>query len=68
MKDEYDFSAMKSRKNPYATKLKKPVSRLPGPRAIPDNDEAVQPNNEKTVDWSALKPGKTVRPNRVIEE
>jgi uncharacterized protein (DUF4415 family) len=26
MKDEYDFSAMKSRKNPYAAKLKKPVS------------------------------------------
>jgi len=26
MKDEYDFSQMKSRKNPYAAKLKKPVS------------------------------------------
>jgi uncharacterized protein (DUF4415 family) len=26
MKDEYDFSMMKSRKNPYATKLKKPVT------------------------------------------
>ena len=26
MKDEYDFSTMKSRKNPYAAKLKKPVS------------------------------------------
>jgi uncharacterized protein (DUF4415 family) len=26
MKAEYDFSKMKSRKNPYATKLKKPVS------------------------------------------
>ena len=26
MKSEYDFSKMKSRKNPYATKLKKPVT------------------------------------------
>jgi predicted DNA binding CopG/RHH family protein len=26
MKDEYDFSNMKSRRNPYAAKLKKPVS------------------------------------------
>ena len=26
MKDEYDFSTMKSRKNPYASKLKKPVT------------------------------------------
>ena len=26
MKDEYDFSKMKSRKNPYAAKLKKPVT------------------------------------------
>lgn len=26
MKAEYDFSTMKSRKNPYAAKLKKPVS------------------------------------------
>jgi uncharacterized protein (DUF4415 family) len=26
MKSEYDFSTMKSRKNPYAAKLKKPVS------------------------------------------
>ncbi|HBF08755.1 MAG: BrnA antitoxin family protein [Pseudomonadota bacterium] len=26
MKDEYDFSKMKSRKNPYASKLKKPVT------------------------------------------
>ena len=26
MKDEYDFSEMKSRKNPYASKLKKPVT------------------------------------------
>lgn len=26
MKDEYDFSQMKSRKNPYAQKLKKPVT------------------------------------------
>jgi len=26
MKDEYDLSAMKSRKNPYANKLKKPVT------------------------------------------
>jgi uncharacterized protein (DUF4415 family) len=26
MKDEYDFSTMKSRKNPYAQKLKKPVT------------------------------------------
>jgi len=26
MKDEYDFSTMKSRRNPYATKLKKPVT------------------------------------------
>jgi uncharacterized protein (DUF4415 family) len=26
MKKEYDFSAMKSRKNPYASKLKKPVT------------------------------------------
>lgn len=26
MKSEYDFSKMKSRKNPYAAKLKKPVS------------------------------------------
>jgi uncharacterized protein (DUF4415 family) len=26
MKAEYDFSKMKSRKNPYAAKLKKPVS------------------------------------------
>ncbi len=26
MKAEYDFSKMKSRKNPYATKLKKPVT------------------------------------------
>ncbi len=26
MKTEYDFSTMKSRKNPYASKLKKPVT------------------------------------------
>jgi uncharacterized protein (DUF4415 family) len=26
MKSEYDFSKLKSRKNPYAAKLKKPVS------------------------------------------
>ena len=26
MKKEYDFSKMKSRKNPYAAKLKKPVT------------------------------------------
>jgi len=26
MKTEYDFSQMKSRKNPYASKLKKPVT------------------------------------------
>ncbi len=26
MKAEYDFSQMKSRKNPYASKLKKPVT------------------------------------------
>ena len=26
MKAEYDFSKMKSRKNPYASKLKKPVT------------------------------------------
>ena len=26
MKAEYDLSAMKSRKNPYASKLKKPVT------------------------------------------
>lgn len=26
MKDEYDLSTMKSRKNPYANKLKKPVT------------------------------------------
>ena len=26
MKSEYDFSTMKSRKNPYASKLKKPVT------------------------------------------
>ena len=26
MKDEHDFSKMKSRKNPYASKLKKPVT------------------------------------------
>lgn len=26
MKDEYDFSKMESRKNPYAAKLKKPVT------------------------------------------
>lgn len=26
MKDEYDFSKMKSRKNPYAAKLKRPVT------------------------------------------
>jgi uncharacterized protein (DUF4415 family) len=26
MKAEYDFSTMKSRRNPYAAKLKKPVS------------------------------------------
>ena len=26
MRDEYDFSNMKSRKNPYASKLKKPVT------------------------------------------
>ena len=26
MKKEYDFSEMKSRKNPYASKLKKPVT------------------------------------------
>jgi uncharacterized protein (DUF4415 family) len=26
MRDEYDFSKMKSRKNPYASKLKKPVT------------------------------------------
>ncbi len=31
MKKEYDFSKMKSRKNPYASKLKKPVTiRLSG--------------------------------------
>ena len=27
MNDEYDFSTMKSRKNPYAAKLKKPDSK-----------------------------------------
>lgn len=26
MKSEYDFSTMKSRKNPYASRLKKPVT------------------------------------------
>ncbi|WP_067585893.1 CopG family antitoxin [Endozoicomonas ascidiicola] len=26
MKDEYDLSKMKSRRNPYASKLKKPVT------------------------------------------
>jgi uncharacterized protein (DUF4415 family) len=26
MKDEYDFSKMKATKNPYASKLKKPVT------------------------------------------
>jgi uncharacterized protein (DUF4415 family) len=26
MKNEYDFSKMKSRKNPYASRLKKPVT------------------------------------------
>ncbi len=26
MKSEYDFSSMKARKNPYASKLKKPVT------------------------------------------
>lgn len=26
MKEEYDFSKMKSRKNPYAAQLKKPVT------------------------------------------
>ena len=26
MKDEYDLSKMKSRKNPYASKLKKPIT------------------------------------------
>lgn len=26
MKDEYDLSSMKSRKNPYVSKLKKPVT------------------------------------------
>lgn len=26
MKDEYDLSTMKSRKNPYASQLKKPVT------------------------------------------
>lgn len=26
MKDEYDLSKMQSRKNPYASKLKKPVT------------------------------------------
>jgi uncharacterized protein (DUF4415 family) len=26
MKDEYDLSSMKSRRNPYASKLKKPVT------------------------------------------
>lgn len=26
MKDEYDFSKVKGRKNPYASKLKKPVT------------------------------------------
>ena len=26
MKDQYDFSTMKSRKNPYIAKLKKPVT------------------------------------------
>jgi uncharacterized protein (DUF4415 family) len=26
MKDEYDFSKMKATKNPYASKLKKPVA------------------------------------------
>lgn len=26
MKDEYDLSQLKSRKNPYASKLKKPVT------------------------------------------
>ena len=26
MKAEYDFSKMKSRKNPYASKLKKPIT------------------------------------------
>ena len=26
MKEEYDLSAMQSRKNPYASKLKKPIT------------------------------------------
>lgn len=26
MKEEYDFSQMKSRKNPYASKLKRPIT------------------------------------------
>jgi predicted DNA binding CopG/RHH family protein len=26
MRDEYDFATMKSRKNPYASQLKKPVT------------------------------------------
>jgi uncharacterized protein (DUF4415 family) len=26
MKNEYDFSSMRARKNPYASKLKKPVT------------------------------------------
>lgn len=29
MKDEYDLSTMKSRKNPYASKLKKPITKTP---------------------------------------
>ena len=34
MKKHYDFSTMKSRKNPYAAKLKKPVSIRLSPQTI----------------------------------
>jgi predicted DNA binding CopG/RHH family protein len=34
MKKHYDFSTMKSRKNPYAAKLKKPVSIRLNPQTI----------------------------------
>ena len=34
MKDEYDLSTMKSRKNPHVSKLKKPVAMLLGEDVI----------------------------------
>ena len=38
MKAEYDLSQLKSRKNPYASKLKKPVTmQLPGQQAQGEN-------------------------------